>query len=284
MTDQIAPGKKLFSGDDAWPPIDRPILGADLEEFRKRGHLFLTQMELAFGIPSRKAWYQQISTTLVEGEEKPRSELPVTLPIGMLLRFYAIHPEYLPMWLDVSAEDMRERMGLSPAGFGLATGRQEISVRQWGADRDPHRVVVNLLWIIKTMLDRIEGVFTAEQAENDLADLVNCILREWRVRGETPESRRKSGALSPLHPQVIELMLLLTERTYAAGLGEEVTDDLRQVLADARQARLHQPADGSVTRSERKQATKRVRQRRTAQKAVKSMSDAFSMDGIGELS
>ena len=279
MTDQIASAKKLFSGDDAWPPIDRPILGADLEEFRKRGHLFLTQMELAFGIPSRKAWYQQISTTLVEGEERPRSELPVTLPIGMLLRFYVIHPEYLPMWLNTSAEAMRERMGLSPAAFGLVTGRQEISVRQWASDRGPHRVVVNLLWIIKTLLDRIDGVYTAEQAENDLADLVNCILREWKVRGESPESRRKSGALSPLHPQVIELMMLLTERTYEAGLGEEVTDELRQVLAEARQARLERPADGSVSRVERKQATKTVRQRRIAQNAVKGMSDAFTMDG-----
>jgi len=264
-------------GSAVWPAMDRPVLGKDLDDFRKRFRLDLNKMETSFGIPSRRAWYQLTSSEPDENGDIPENQ-PVTISVAIFLRFLARNPHYIPLLMKSTAEELRDRMGLSPAAFGLLTGRQEISVRQWTDKREPHKVVCNILCIVEDLLDQMEGKVPPEDAESTLADLINCALVEWMIRGETPESRRKTGKITPAHPQAVELLMLLTPRTQPISLGTKVTRNLQKVLADARAAKDAKSADGGVTPQERRKATKGVRQRRLANKMITSMADSFSLD------
>lgn len=263
-----------------WPAIDRPVVGRDLKEFRYRFQLDLNKMEASFGIPSRRAWYHLTSAEPREEDGLIPEDQEINISAAIFLRFLARNPRYIPLLMQCSAEELRGRLGLSPGGYGLLTGRQEITVRQWTEDREPHKVVCNILCVVEELLNKLQNKMPHDDPEATLADLINCALTEWIARKDSPESRSNGALISPSHPYAMELLNLLTPRTQPIAIGAKVTQELQRSLAAARgQIGGKGSKDGKgVTARERRQATQQVRQRRVAAKALDRMGESFSMD------
>jgi DNA-binding transcriptional regulator YiaG len=245
-----------------WPPEDRPITGHDVQEFLQRFHLDINLMEAVFAIPSRRAWYDLT--------KKP--DEVVNIPKAVLVRFFAKYPDVLPFYSKESAEELRNRLNLSPAAFGLLVGRQEISVRQWSEDREPHKVVANLLWLVRKSLDLIDGTAPVLNGEEMLADLVRFSFLEWTLRGDTP-SQRMTDAESTNKALFAEVLSLVPQNSLPRAMqGFDLGDLIKVVKKD------EVPGfDGEVTADDRHRATRAVRQRRTAESSLNSMGESFKL-------
>jgi len=250
-----------------WPPTDRPIVGNDLVEFRRRFHLDINQMEAVFGITSRKAWYASI---------KEKANDPLDLSAAILMRFYVAFPLLIPFTSTESAEGLRGRLNVSPAAFGLLSGRQEISVRQWDDDRDPLPVVRNLQRVASMALTMMEGQRPiAYEGDEIMAGLFSAAVAEWRVRGETPESRRQS-AVDFDNQFVIELLGLLPPDRLVDAVGAEPGQSLRKTIKQEREKRL---ATAKTGKPDRHKATEADRTGQLAKRSLGNMFEVVKMGG-----
>lgn len=123
----------------AWPPQDRPIVGADLEEFRQRFGLDLNQIESIFGIASRGAWYR---ITRKQADQPLKDKT-----LAILLRFYAQHPDLIPV-PDLDVREVWQKLGLEAGDFAQLIGRQTISGRDWAKGTKPLPVVLEISKIL----------------------------------------------------------------------------------------------------------------------------------------
>ncbi|HGN0933674.1 TPA: hypothetical protein ACKROR_001630 [Pseudomonas aeruginosa] len=217
-----------------WPPSDQPLKGKDLIEFRRRFYLDINQMEAVFGITSRKAWYASV---------KEKADEPLDLSAAILMRFYVAFSDLIPFTGAESAEELRNRLNVSPAAFGLLSGRQEISVRQWDEDRDPLPVVRNLQRIAGTAMTMMEGKKAINyEGEEIMAGLLKAAVAEWQARNVTPESRRQSP-VNYENPFVIELLGLLPPDRLVEAIGHEPGQALRWTIKQEREKRVQGKAD-----------------------------------------
>lgn len=248
-----------------WPPEDRPVTGGDVQEFLERFHLDINLMEAVFAIPSRRSWYDM---TVKKADEV------VNVPKAVLVRFYSAYPELMPFYTTETAEELRGRLNLSPAAFGLLVGRQEISVRQWSAEREPHKVVIHLLWLIRQSLNIIDGNLPVLNGEEMLADLVRFSFLEWSLRKETPSQRRTDTASTNamLFNEVLSLVPQASLARATRGF------DLSSVLKPAPQAAKNDSSSNvSVSPDERHRATQSVRERRVANQSLTKMGESFKL-------
>jgi len=269
MKGGVMPSAEIESGKRAgqvWPPQDRAVTGDDVHEFLDRFRLDINLMEAVFAIPSRRAWYQ-----LAKEPNKP-----VNIAQAILIRFFSVYPHLLPFYSEESAEQLRERLNLSPAAFGLLVGRQEISVRQWSEEREPHKVVGHLLYLIRRCLTLIEGNDPVLNGEEMLADIVRFSFLEWTLRGESPSQRRSEGPATniALFREVLNLVPhnSLARATEGFDLGDEaIKPKLSTSKAPAKADEL------AVTAEERRIATQSVRDRRKAGRALKDIAPTFKL-------
>lgn len=272
----------MAKAKEIWPPQDRSIIGHDVKEFLKRYRLDINLMESLFAIPSRKAWYE-----LTGG----KAELPVGIPTAILLRVFSAYPDLIPFYEHDSAEDLREKLNLSPAAFGMLTGRQEISVRQWSPEREPHKVVTRLLWLIRKSMSLMKGVRVEYDGAEMLADIVRFGFLEWSLRGETPSQRRNDWASSnrALFREVLSIVpsRAIGRATEGVSVPEDSVLVEPSTLPAPKRARRRatpqdvEPAalalDSQVTPEDRHRATRGVRDVRTAQKSLTEMSQPFKV-------
>jgi hypothetical protein len=276
----------MAKAKSVWPPEDRPVTGHDVKEFLRRFRLDINLMEAVFAIPSRKSWYE-----LTKDEA---CHEPVGIPKAILLRFFAAYPEFIPFYTVDSAEDLREKLNLSPAAFGLLTGRQEISVRQWSPEREPHKVVSRLLWLIRKSINLMNGVRVQQDGQAMLADLVRFSFLEWSLRGETPSQRRTEFAATNISLFREVLSIVPSGGMERATSGLNIPEDafLMEVvpLAPAKRGRkpkekppvmditpVEMDLDSQVTADDRHRATRSVRTTRVAQKSMGDMAKRFSI-------
>ncbi len=276
----------MAKAKEVWPLQDRPIIGQDVKEFLKRNRLDINLMESLFAIPSRKAWYDLVG---------PKADQPVGIPMAILLRLFSAYPELIPFYDHDSAEDLRESLNLSPAAFGMLTGRQEISVRQWSPEREPHKVVMRLLWLIRKAMSLMRGHRLEYDGAEMLADIVRFGFLEWTLRGETPSQRRNDWAASNL-ALFREVLSIVPHRALErAASGVTLQDDSPLVeLAPAatpapRRRRVSKnaqpepdapaalPIDMEVTPEDRHRATRGVRDVRAAQRSINEMTHVFKI-------
>lgn len=274
----------MAKAKEVWPPLDRPIVGQDVKEFLKRHRLDINLMESLFAIPSRKAWYELTTT---------KAELSVSIPMAILLRLFSAYPELIPFYDHDSAEDLRENLNLSPAAFGMLTGRQEISVRQWSPEREPHKVVMRLLWLIRKAMSFMRGHRVEYDGAEMMADIVRYGFLEWTLRGETPSQRRNDWAASNL-ALFREVLSIVPHRALErASSGVTMQDSSPLVdpapLPAPRRSRTAKaakpesaegaalPIDMNVTPDDRHRATRGVREVRVAQRSLTDMSQVFKI-------
>lgn len=273
----------MAKAKEVWPPQDRPIIGQDVKEFLKRHRLDINLMESLFAIPSRKAWYELTTN---------KAELPVSIPMAILLRLFSAYPELIPFYDHDSAEDLRENLNLSPAAFGMLTGRQEISVRQWSPEREPHKVVMRLLWLIRKAMSFMRGHRIEYDGAEMLADIVRFGFLEWTLRGETPSQRRNDWSASNM-ALFREVLSIVPHRALErASSGATHQDSLlidpaptpaprRKRVAKTAQPENTEsaalPIDMPVTPEDRHRATRGVRGVRTAQRSLADMSQVFKI-------
>lgn len=274
----------MAKAKDVWPPQDRPIQGQDLKEFLRRHRLDINLMESLFAIPSRKAWYSLTTE---------KAEMPVSIPMATLLRLFSVYPELIPFYEHDSAEDLREKLNLSPAAFGMLTGRQEISVRQWSPEREPHKVVARLLWLIRKAMSIESGYRVEYDGAEMLADIVRFGFLEWTLRGETPSQRRHDWATSNLGLFREVLSIVPHRAIERAANGVTLQDNTPLVdpapIPAPRRSRVPKaapapvenggslPIDTRITQEDRHRATRPVREVRAAQKSVADMTQAFKI-------
>lgn len=277
----------MAKAKEVWPPLDRPIIGQDVKEFLKRHRLDINLMESLFAIPSRKAWYE------LTADKAGKAERPVSIPMAILLRLFSAYPDLIPFYDHDSAEDLRENLNLSPAAFGMLTGRQEISVRQWSPEREPHKVVMRLLWLIRKAMSFMRGHRVEYDGAEMLADIVRFGFLEWTLRGETPSQRRNDWAASNL-ALFREVLSIVPHRALERAASGVTLQDNTPLVDPAptpapRRTRVSKkakdevpehvalPIDMRVTPDDRHRATRGVRDVRTAQRSLEEMSQVFKI-------
>jgi DNA-binding transcriptional regulator YiaG len=250
-----------------WPPEDRAVTGGDVQEFLNRYHLDINLMEAVFSIPSRRSWYDMTTK---------QADVPVNIPKAVLVRFFSAYPQMLPFYTTETAEELRERLNLSPAAFGLLVGRQEISVRQWSAEREPHKVVVHLLWLIRKSLNIIDNAEPVLNGEEMLADLVRFSFLEWTLRGETPSQRRTDTA-STNAMLFSEVLSLVPQNSLARATKGFDLSGVMKALPPSPDSKSEGHGDLVVSPEERHRATKSVRERRKANASLEQMGGTFKI-------
>lgn len=167
-------------------------------------------------------------------------------------------------------------MNLSPAAFGLLVGRQEISVRQWSAEREPHKVVVHLLWLIRKSLNIIDNAEPVLNGEEMLADLVRFSFLEWTLRGETPSQRRTDTA-STNAMLFSEVLSLVPQNSLARATKGFDLSGVMKALPPSPDSKSEGHGDLAVSPEERHRATKSVRERRKANASLEQMGGTFKI-------
>ena len=83
-------------------PYDRPVMGSDIITLKEEWHLTVTEMQIILGI-TNSAWME-----ITHNQLRPIKNTPV----AVLARFYAAHPELLPINNDGSiTEKLKEVVG-----------------------------------------------------------------------------------------------------------------------------------------------------------------------------
>jgi len=119
MTDEL-----LDRGAGFDIPQDRPAIGADVSAFKAAFGLTVHEAQSILGIlPSQ--WYE-----VTKHGNKPLDNVAVEF----LLRYYADHPEAVPVMPSVSAEEVIEvltKADYPPRRWGPLIGRQAASGHRW---------------------------------------------------------------------------------------------------------------------------------------------------------
>ncbi|MBX9346838.1 hypothetical protein K5M36_07020 [Chromobacterium vaccinii] len=102
-------------------PMDRPILGRDLDAFKDYFGATVAQALAALGIQTHGRW-----STIV----KKNAERPVDGAIANLVRWYAAHPERFPFG-QVDMPTLRLRLAINQDSFAQLFGRRKVAVSHW---------------------------------------------------------------------------------------------------------------------------------------------------------
>jgi hypothetical protein len=151
-------------------------------------------------------------------------------------------------------------------------GRQEISVRQWSEEREPHKVVAHLLWLVRKSLNLMDGSDPVFNGEEMLADLVRFSFLEWSLRGDTPSQRRTDAEATnkALFAEVLSLVPQGSLPRATRGFDLE-----GQIQIPSKNQKTG--AEGTVSATERHIATRSVRERRTAERTLNTMGGSFKL-------
>jgi len=104
-------------------PTNRPVTGSDVAAFREWFGLSVDECRVILGIPT-SSWYK----ITMEGADHALKDPAIAL----LIRYYASHPEEVPLLPTASVEDVEEILQDIPMCYwGMLLGRESASGHRW---------------------------------------------------------------------------------------------------------------------------------------------------------